>query len=225
MDRMHTLDAEFLHLEDDVTHLHIAGLSVFEPPAPEPEDLVTLLEAKLHLIPRYRQRVRSVPLELGRPVWVDAVDFDLADHVGEVALPDPGDDAALCGLMADLMSRPLDRDKPLWETRLVRGLPDGRWALVFKVHHAMVDGVSGVGLLTVLLDLDPAAPLPEPLPWTPAPEPSGAVRVMGKTSRSRNRSMIRPLRVVVARPDSVSSRSVAPWRRRWLTRLVQPAGA
>lgn len=178
MDRLSPLDAEFLHLEDDVTHLHIAGLSVFAPPAPEPEDLTALLEAKLHLIPRYRQRVRSVPLELGRPVWVDSVDFDLADHVGEVDLPAPGDDAALCGLMADLMSRPLDRDKPLWETRLVRGLPDDRWALVFKVHHAMVDGVSGVGLLTVLLDLDPAAPLPEPQPWTPEPEPSGAARVV-----------------------------------------------
>lgn len=178
MDRLSPLDAEFLHLEDDVTHLHIAGLSVFEPPAPEPEDLVALLEAKLHLIPRYRQRVRAVPLELGRPVWVDSVDFDLADHVGEVELPAPGDDGALCGLMADLMSRPLDREKPLWETRLVRGLPDDRWALVFKVHHAMVDGVSGVGLLTVLLDLDPAAPLPDPEPWTPAPEPSGAARVV-----------------------------------------------
>ena len=178
MDRLSPLDAEFLHLEDDVTHLHIAGLSTFEGPAPEPEDLTALLEAKLHLIPRYRQRIGSVPLELGRPVWVDAADFDLADHVGEVDLPAPGDDAALCGLMADLMSHPLDRGKPLWETHLVRGLPDDRWALIFKVHHAMVDGISGVGLLTVLLDLDRDADLPEPQPWTPEPEPSGAARVV-----------------------------------------------
>ena len=178
MDRLSPLDAEFLHLEDDVSHLHIAGLSVFEGPAPGPDDLTALLAAKLHLIPRYRQRVRSVPLELGRPVWVDAPDFDLADHVGEVALPAPGDDAALCALMAELMSHPLDRDKPLWETRLVRGLPDGRWALIFKVHHAMVDGISGVGLLTVLLDLDRDATLPEPEPWTPEPEPSGVARVV-----------------------------------------------
>ncbi|MCB1269727.1 MAG: wax ester/triacylglycerol synthase family O-acyltransferase, partial [Microthrixaceae bacterium] len=148
MDRLNPLDAEFLHLEDDVTHLHIAGLSVFEPPAPDLDELIRLVASKLHLIPRYRQRVRSVPLELGRPVWVDAVDFDVRDHVGEAALPAPGDDAALSDLMADLMSRRLDRARPLWETRLVRGLDGDRWALVFKVHHAMVDGVSGVGLLT-----------------------------------------------------------------------------
>lgn len=178
MDRLGTLDAEFLHLEDDVTHLHIAGLSVFEGPAPELGELTDLLRAKLHLIPRYRQRVRSVPLELGRPVWVDDVDFDLADHVGEVALPAPGDDGALSALMADLMSRPLDRGRPLWDTRLVRGLPDGRWALVFKVHHAMVDGISGVGLLTVLLDLEREVGLPEPVPWSPAAEPSGVARVV-----------------------------------------------
>lgn len=178
MDRLGPLDAEFLHLEDDVTHLHIAGLSVFEGPAPDIEELADLLRAKLHLIPRYRQRVRAVPFELGRPVWVDDTDFDLADHVGEVTLPAPGDDAALSTLMADLMSLPLDRDRPLWDTRLVRGLPDGRWALVFKVHHAMVDGISGVGLLTVLLDLERDVELPEAEPWVPEPEPSGLAQVV-----------------------------------------------
>ncbi len=178
MDRLGPLDAEFLHLEDDVTHLHIAGLSVFEGPAPEVGELADLLRAKLHLIPRYRQRVRAVPFELGRPVWVDDTDFDLADHVGELALSAPGDDAALSALMADLMSLPLDRDRPLWDTRLVRGLADGRWALVFKVHHAMVDGISGVGLLTVLLDLERDVELPEPEPWVAEPEPSGLAQVV-----------------------------------------------
>ena len=178
MDRLSVLDAEFLHLEDDVTHMHIAGLSVFEGPAPTAADLTTLLEAKLHLIPRYRQRVRAVPLELGRPVWVDAADFELADHLAEATLPAPGDDTALSTLMADLMSRPLDRDRPLWETTLVRGLSGGRWALVFKVHHAMVDGISGVGLLTALLDLEREVDLPEPQPWGAGPEPSGVARVV-----------------------------------------------
>ncbi len=178
MDRLSPLDAEFLHLEDDVSHLHIAGLSVFEGPAPEPDDLAELVRAKLHLIPRYRQRVRSVPLELGRPIWVDDTEFDLADHIGEVPLPAPADDAALSTLMAELMSRPLDRGRPLWETHLVRGLPDERWALIFKVHHAMVDGISGVGLLTVLLDLERDVALPEPVPWEPEPEPSPVARVV-----------------------------------------------
>src|SRR4249919_539173 len=119
MDRLSPLDAEFLHLEDGIAHMHIAGVSVFEGPAPSAEALEELVRSKLHLIPRYRQRVRSVPLELGRPVWVDDLAFDLADHIGEVALPAPGDDAALSALMADLMSTPLDRERPLWDTRLV----------------------------------------------------------------------------------------------------------
>ena len=178
MDRLSPLDAEFLHLEDDVAHLHIAGLSVFEGPAPALDDLVRLLEAKLHLIPRYRQRVRAVPLDLGRPVWADAADFDVHDHVGELDLPSPGDDAALSELMGEAMSHPVDRERPLWETHLVRGLAGERWALIFKVHHAMVDGISGVGLLTVLLDLDRDVELPEAPEWHPEPEPSGVSRVL-----------------------------------------------
>lgn len=178
MDRLSTLDAEFLHLEDGIAHLHIAGIAVFDGPAPSQDDLCALIAAKLHRIPRYRQRVRSVPLDLGRPVWVDDPHFRLGYHVRHTALPSPGDDAALCRLMGRLMSQPLDRDRPLWETWLVEGLADGRWAVIFKVHHCMVDGISGVGLLTVLLDLERDAPLPEPPPWTPEPEPDGAAKVI-----------------------------------------------
>ena len=179
MDRMHTLDAEFLHLEDRVGHLHIAGIAVFDGPVPEEQELNDLLQAKLHLIPRYRQRVRTVPLELGRPVWVDDPYFNLGYHLRHTALPAPGDDAALRRLMGRLMSQPLDPERPLWETWLVEGLTDGRWALIFKVHHCMVDGISGVGLLTAFLDIDPDAAVAAPQPWTPEPEPSGAAMVLG----------------------------------------------
>jgi diacylglycerol O-acyltransferase / wax synthase len=178
MERMGTLDAEFLHLEDGIAHMHIAGLSVFEGPTPALDDLLELLDAKLHLIPRYRQRVRSVPLELGRPVWVDDPHFNLTYHVRNTALPQPGDDAALCRLMGRLMSQPLDRNRPLWETWLVEGLPDGRWALIFKVHHCMVDGISGVDLLGVVLDIERDVELPEPRPWSARPEPSGLAMVV-----------------------------------------------
>jgi len=178
MDRLGPLDAEFLHVEDGIAHMHIAGLSVFEGPPPRVTDLEELTRAKLHLIPRYRQRVRSVPLELGRPVWVDDPDFDLAHHLRQVALPAPADDAALSLTMAELMSEPLDRRRPLWQTVLVEGLPDERWALIFKIHHAMVDGVSGVALLAVLLDIERDVDLPDPEPWQPEPEPSGAARVV-----------------------------------------------
>jgi diacylglycerol O-acyltransferase len=139
---------------------------------------VGLVEAKLHLIPRYRQRVRFVPFELGRPVWEDDPHFNLAYHLCHAALPAPGDDAALCRLMARLMSQPLDRNRPLWETWLVDRLPDERWALVTKVHHCMVDGIAGVELLTVLLATNRDAPLPQPESWTASPRPSRAALLL-----------------------------------------------
>ena len=174
MDRLSTLDAEFLHLEDEQTHLHIAGLAVFQGPMPSVEEVSAQILGKLHLIPRYRQRVREVPLELGRPVWVDDPYFSIEYHVRHSALPAPGDDAALDRLMSRLMSQRLDRNRPLWETWLVEGLADDRWALIFKVHHCMVDGVAGVGLLEALLDIEAVPTPPVPEPWEPAPEPSSA---------------------------------------------------
>jgi diacylglycerol O-acyltransferase / wax synthase len=178
MERLSTLDAEFLHLEDDVAHMHIAGLLTFDGPAPDVDDLIGLIEAKSHLIPRYRQRVRSVPFELGRPIWVDDPHYNLRFHIRNTALPGSGDEAALRRLMGRLMSLPLDRDRPLWETWLVEGLPEGRWALITKVHHCMVDGVSGVDLLAALLDISPDGELPAPQPWAPRPEPSGPAKVL-----------------------------------------------
>lgn len=178
MDRMSALDAEFLHLEDTNSHLHIAGICVFEPPMPTVEEIRGLVASKLHLLDHYRQRVRHVPLELGRPVWVDDPHFHLPYHVHHTALPSPGGEAELRELMGRLMSQPLDLERPLWETWLVEGLPDQRWALIFKVHHAMVDGIAGVGLLTALLDLDPDARPGDPEPWSPRPEPSSHALVL-----------------------------------------------
>lgn len=178
MDRLSTLDAEFLHLEDGIVHMHIAGVSVFEGPAPSEPAVRDLIAAKLHLIPRYRQRVRFVPLELGRPVWVDDPHFNLAYHVRHTALPAPGTDADLCTLMARLMSQPLDRNRPLWEAWVVENLPGGRWALISKVHHCMVDGISGVELLTVLLDAERESERPIAPAWQPAPEPGWPAMVV-----------------------------------------------
>lgn len=178
MERLSTLDAEFLHAEDGTAHMHIAGASIFEGPPPTLEDLTAMMAAKLHRIPRYRQRVRTVPLELGRPVWVDDPHFNLAYHVRHTALPQPGDDLALRRLMARLMGQELDRERPLWELWLVEGLADDRWALISKVHHCMVDGVSGVDLLTVLLDVERENAVGDPVPWTPAPEPPGLAKVI-----------------------------------------------
>jgi WS/DGAT/MGAT family acyltransferase len=189
MDRLSALDAEFLHLEDGIEHMHIAGACVFDDPPPAIDDIAAVIACKLHLIPRYRQRVRSVPFELGRPVWVDDPHFDLLYHVRHTALPAPGDDAAFCRLMGRIMSQPLDRDRPLWEAWLVQGLEGGHWALVFKVHHCMLDGIAGVGLLTVVLDLEADTIIGEPEPWKPRAEPSGVLKVLDAWSGLASNSL------------------------------------
>ena len=178
MERLSALDAEFLHIEDGAVHMHIAGACVFNGPAPEGREVEALIASKLHLIPRYRQRVRAVPFELGRPVWADDPHFDLGYHVRHVALPAPGDDEAFCAVMGRIMSQPLDRERPLWETWLVDGLEGGQWALIFKVHHCMVDGIAGVGLLTVVLDFRADVPVGEPQPWAPRREPATLLKVI-----------------------------------------------
>lgn len=178
MERLSVLDSEFLHVEDGIAHMHIAGLSVFEPPAPSLDELTAMMASKLDRIPRYRQRVRTVPFELGRPVWADDPHFELGYHVRHTALPRPGDDVVLRRLMSRLMGQELDRQRPLWELWLVEGLQGDRWALISKVHHCMVDGVSGVDLLQTVLDAERDVELPDPPPWTPAPEPTGVGKVL-----------------------------------------------
>ncbi|MGO9195587.1 MAG: WS/DGAT/MGAT family O-acyltransferase [Acidimicrobiales bacterium] len=178
MERLNALDAEFLHLEDGIVHMHIAGVCIFDDPPPRMHDLEALVASKMGQIPRYRQRVRAVPFELGRPVWADDPHFDLGYHLRHSALPAPGDDATFCRLIGRIMSHPLDRERPLWETWLVEGLEDGKWAIVFKIHHCMVDGIAGVELLSVLMDLTPGTTIGESRPWAPRREPMGAVKVL-----------------------------------------------
>jgi diacylglycerol O-acyltransferase / wax synthase len=177
VERLSALDAEFLHLEDGAVHMHIAGACVFNDPPPSSDEMKALYASKIHLIPRYRQRVRTVPFELGRPVWADDPHFDLGYHVRHIALPAPGDDAAFCRLMGLITSQPLDRQRPLWETWLVEGLAGGRWALIFKVHHCMVDGIAGVGLLSVFLDVEADTAIGEPQAWAPRLEPTAVLKV------------------------------------------------
>ena len=176
-DRLSGLDASFLHLEHDAaTHMHVASCLVFEGPAPRHDELVAHVASRLHLVPRYRQRLAFVPLQQGRPVWVDDPHFNIRYHVQHHALPAPGSDAELKALAGRAFSQQLDRSKPLWELWLVEGLAGGRFALLGKTHHALVDGVAGVDLATVLLDLEPepaAPPAPEQ-PWIPRPLPTGA---------------------------------------------------
>jgi diacylglycerol O-acyltransferase / wax synthase len=174
MDRMSPLDASFLHIEDSVSHMHIGSVAIFEGPPPPYDAFRDTVAGKLPLVPRYRQKVRFVPLQLGRPAWVDDPYFNVGYHLRHTALPSPGGDEQLRNLVGRLMAQRLDRSRPLWEMWMVEGLDFDHWAAVSKVHHCMVDGVSGTDLLTVVLDAEPEPPPPAPDAWEPAPEPSDA---------------------------------------------------
>jgi WS/DGAT/MGAT family acyltransferase len=175
-DRLSGLDSSFLHLERDVAHMHVGACAVVEGPPPGYEDLLRAIVSRLHLVPRYRQRLAFVPLDQGRPVWVDDPHFNASFHVRHTALPQPGGESELKRLAGRVFSQSLDRSKPLWEIWLVEGLADGRFALLFKTHHALVDGISGVDIATVLFDTarDPAPVAPPEHDWIPRPLPSAA---------------------------------------------------
>ncbi len=175
-DRLTGLDTSFLHLERDSTHMHVAGCAVFQGRAPAYEDLVEAIVGRLHLVPRYRQRLAFVPLAQGRPVWVDDPHFKVTYHVRHTALPRPGGDDELKRLAGRVFSQALDRTRPLWELWLVEGLAGDRFALLSKTHHALVDGVSGVDIATVLFDAsaDPMPVAPPDHEWVPRPMPTSA---------------------------------------------------
>jgi diacylglycerol O-acyltransferase len=157
-------------------------LAFFAGPVPTPEEIRAAVGRKLPLAPRCRQRLVKVPFALGRPVWVDDPEFDLSRHVVRVRVPAPGGHAELVDLVGRLLSEPLDHALPLWQDWVVEGLPDGRWALLTKVHHTMVDGIAGTDLLSTLLDTTPDG---EPVPsddWHPAGVP-GPVRLVSEAVR------------------------------------------
>jgi diacylglycerol O-acyltransferase / wax synthase len=209
-DRLTGLDTSFLHLERDSAHMHVAGCMVFEGEAPTYEELVEQISSRLHLVPRYRQRLAFVPLGQGRPVWVDDPHFNIAFHVRHTALPGPGGETQLKRLAGRVFSQALDRSRPLWEIWLVEGLSDGRFALLSKTHHALVDGVSGVDIATVLFDTspDPMPVAPSDHEWVARPLPSG-VQLLADALRERTTvpsEIVRGLRATLRGPRHVAAR-------------------
>jgi diacylglycerol O-acyltransferase len=181
LDRLTSIDASFLHQEGHASHMHIGGVLIFEGPAPAFEDFLDHVRGRLHLVPRYRQKLATPPLETGRPLWVDDPDFNLEYHVRHTALPPPGTEDQLFLLTSRIASQQLDRSKPLWENWLVEGLEGDRFALISKTHHALVDGISGVDLASVLFDAErePQGQNGAELePWRPEAEPSSAELVL-----------------------------------------------
>ena len=173
MERLSSLDAGFLHLENDTQQMHVGSLLIFAGPAPAYQEFCDHLASCLDSVPRYRQRVRRMPLDLARPAWVDDPHFSLAYHLRHTAIPGPGTDEQLRALVGRVMSQRLDVDRPLWEMWLVEGLPDDRWAIITKTHHAMIDGLAGNELMETVLDREPGQTRPAPTEWRPRPSPSG----------------------------------------------------
>ncbi len=174
VDRLNPLDVSFLYLEESTTPMHVGGVEIFQPPEVgfDYDRLVALIQQRIALVPRYRQRVREVPGNLARPVWIDDTNFDVTYHVRRSALPRPGSDEQLDEFVGRIMSRPLDRSRPLWEMYLVEGLSDGRFAVVTKTHHAMVDGITAIDIGQVILDVTAEPRDVGPDTWQPRKSPS-----------------------------------------------------
>src|SRR3712207_2629161 len=204
VDRMSPTDAGFYYAESENTPLHVGSVAVFEGPAPSYGDVVRLLLGKLPLVPRYRQRVRAVPMNLGRPLWVDDPHFQILYHVRHTAVPSPGGEEQLRNVAGRILGQRLDLAKPLWELWLVEGLEDGRWALISKVHHCMVDGVAGTDLMQLVFDLTPDATHGEPQDWTPQRGPSS----LGVVTGAVQDAVTHPLRELTRLPGAGGVRTV-----------------
>jgi diacylglycerol O-acyltransferase len=214
-DRLSGLDAAFLQLERGGAHMHVASVMTFEGSPPDYDELFHSIGERLHLVPRYRQRLAEVPFGLGRPVWVDDPSFNLLYHLRHTALPHPGSDAQLAALAARIFASRLDRSKPLWEIYLVEGLApaaDGteRFALIAKTHHALVDGISGVDITAVLFStFEEASPVgPPAAPWAPRPQPTEGELVAG-VIQDRLSDPLAPVRAageMVSQPTRAISR-------------------
>jgi diacylglycerol O-acyltransferase / wax synthase len=176
LDRLTAIDASFLHQEGESSHMHVGAVTLVEGPPPPFEEFLDSLRMRLHLVPRYRQKLAVPPAGTGRPLWIDDPSFNLEYHVRQTALPRPGSEDQLLRLAARVFSQRLDRSKPLWEVWMVEGMESGGFALITKTHHALIDGIAGVDIAQVIFDLGPVpTEVPHPdEPWQPAPEPSTA---------------------------------------------------
>lgn len=216
-ERLSNLDASFLALETRETHMHVGAVALFgQGPSTASDgvdiDLIRrIIESRLALIPRYRQRLATVPFE-GHPVWVDDDYFHLDYHVRHVALPHPGTDAQLKDLAGRLMSQQLDRSKPLWELNVVEGLADGGFAIITKIHHCMIDGMAGIDLMAVILDFADTVDIVDSVPWEARPAPNGTELAVREIARSVS-SMVASLSDLSSLSEGLGN-TAGEWRRK-----------
>src|SRR5688500_2482533 len=210
MRQLTSLDAQFLALESARTYGHVSGLAIYDPStAPggtlRREDLCRLVGERIHMLPPFRWKLAEVPFGIDHPYWVQDPDFDLDFHIRESAVPPPGDDRALAETVARIVARPLDRARPLWTMYLIHGLPEGRVAVLSKVHHAAVDGVSGAAILSALVGLTPEGRKPEELPTQQTERPErrdpSQLEMLGRGLLGMPRQPIRALRQLPRLPN------------------------
>lgn len=228
MERISHAADTLLRIEDDVSAVHGMTVGVFDGPQPSFDDIQDLVESRVPLVPRYRQRLVELPLPMERPVWVDDPHFTIDFHVRNTALPERREIDALSGLVSRLQSQRMDRSKPLWELWVVSNLRDGHWALISKVHYAMIDGVSGTDLFGLLLDDAPVSdvddtfapqPLPSPVSLVPSAlldrafDPVDTLRTLSDLALLPMRTMRRS--VAAMRPSSGALRTTIGPHRRW----------
>ena len=236
MEWMSPIDSSFLHVENATTPMHIGAVSIFAGPPPPFEELRAMVAGKLDLVPRYRQKVRFVPLAAGSPVWVDDPHFSLDYHLRHTAVPAPGTEQQLRSMASRVFSQALDRNKPLWELWVVEGLQDGRWAMLSKVHHCMVDGVAATDLMSVMFSDETATADTARGEWSAGPEPSG-LEILVKTIARRaspagqveavRRALLAPRQTLaslaeVARAAAAASPSMRPVAASSLTGPIGP---
>ncbi|HEY5578752.1 MAG TPA: wax ester/triacylglycerol synthase family O-acyltransferase [Acidimicrobiia bacterium] len=205
-ERLPFLDSSFLALDSDVTHMHVAGVAVFDAKplmnaggGADIDSIRAFFASRMHLIPRYRQRLAWVPLER-HPVWVDDASFDLDYHIRHTSAPRPGSEAQLRRIASRIVSQKLDRSKPLWELWVIEGLEGDRFAMVTKIHHSMLDGVSGAELMGAAFGLAPSDEIELPQPWRPRPAPTSA-QLFGAESGRRARRLVETIKGIRTRPD------------------------
>ncbi len=222
MERLTSIDASFLTNESSSSHMHVGAVLIFEGPPPDYVDFLEHVRSRLHLVPRFRQKLAFPPLETGRPFWIDDPTFNLEYHVRHSALPAPGSEEQLRNITGRLFSQQLDRSKPLWELWLIQGLERNRFALIHKTHHALVDGVAGVDIATVLFDVKPVPERIEPdREWIPSPAPTEArlaaegirelAETPGKIARRAARMALNPESSVKQVGEAVEAIAEVAW--------------
>jgi diacylglycerol O-acyltransferase / wax synthase len=228
MDRLTSFDTSFLANEKSNGHMAIGAVLVCEGEPPSHEEFLASIRSRLHLLPRLRQRLSYPPLGLGRPFWVDHAEFDIHEHVSRKVLDAPGSDEQFRTAVAETFTPPLDRSRPLWELCLVEGMENDRFAIVYKTHHAMADGISAVDIGVLLFDVEPTTePVPEPAPWEPKQAPS-RLALIGHAGRGFGQMFARAGRWLAAafrKPRRAAKRAsdgiIGLWEVTW--NLAKPA--